>query len=565
MQELNDTLSHPGRLAAIAASDLLDTGAIPALDRVVRTAARLLDAPVAQLNVITADAQIPVSHAGPDAWGLPAGLDRSFCQHTVTSGQVLAVRDAREHPVTCANPATAETGVVGYLSIPIVSPRAELPIATLCVVDFRPRDWSEREVDTLTDLADWARSEIELRAVGVRDRARAEEALRGSEARYRTLFESLDEGFCEIEVSFGDDGRAVDYRYLETNPAFSAQSGLERAAGHWASELMTPLDAERLETYGRVARTGESVRFETPVAALARWYDVFAFRSGADGDRRVAILFKDITGARAAAAERERLVSALDRLLAESEAARADAEAANRAKSEFLATMSHELRTPLNAIGGYVELLEMELRGPLTEAQRADLARVRQSQLHLLGLINEVLNYARLETGSVRYQIEAVPVREAVAEAEALVAPQARAKGLALAVGACPVGLAAGADPEKLRQVLVNLLGNAVKFTDAGGRVEVSCAIVDGLVEIRVRDTGIGIPADKLGAIFDPFVQVRSDLTRTHEGTGLGLAISRDLARGMGGDLWAESIPGVGSIFFLTLPPASDTPRFAPA
>jgi signal transduction histidine kinase len=238
------------------------------------------------------------------------------------------------------------------------------------------------------------------------------------------------------------------------------------------------------------------------------------------------------------------------------QAARAEAEAANRAKSQFLATMSHELRTPLNAIGGYAELLEMGIRGPVTDTQREDLHRIQQSQRHLLGLINEVLNYARLETGTVRYELEDVPVRETVAAAESLVAPQARSREVQLEVAECPSDLAVRADPEKLRQILVNLLSNAVKFTGARGRVEVSCAREEATVRVVVRDTGIGIPADKLEAIFDPFVQVRSDLTRTHEGTGLGLAISRDLARGMAGELTAESTTGSGSAFTLTLPAA---------
>ena len=244
------------------------------------------------------------------------------------------------------------------------------------------------------------------------------------------------------------------------------------------------------------------------------------------------------------------------RLFEAEHAARAEAERANRAKSEFLAVMSHELRTPLNAIGGYAELMEMGIRGPITPQQREDLHRIQQSQRHLLGLINEVLNYARLETGTVHFDVADVRLREALAGAEALVAPQAQAKELELATAECPPALAARADPEKLRQILVNLLSNAVKFTDRGGRVELSCAASAGGVHVSVRDTGIGIEADQLERIFEPFVQVRADLTRTAEGTGLGLAISRDLARGMGGDLTAESTPGAGSTFTLTLPAA---------
>ena len=247
---------------------------------------------------------------------------------------------------------------------------------------------------------------------------------------------------------------------------------------------------------------------------------------------------------------------ALRDLLGRYEEARAEADAANRAKADFLAVMSHELRTPLNAIGGYAELLEMGIRGPVTDAQRKDLERIQLSQRHLLGLVNEVLNYAKLETGTVQYDLQHVPVHEPMLSAEALVVPQARAKELELAVSACEPDLAVHADEEKLRQILVNLLTNAVKFTPPGGRISMRCQPDGAVCRFQVTDTGIGIPAEELEAVFRPFVQVRSDLTRTQEGTGLGLAISRELARGMGGDLAAESTPGVGSTFELVLPRA---------
>jgi PAS domain S-box-containing protein len=316
-----------------------------------------------------------------------------------------------------------------------------------------------------------------------------------------------------------------------------------------------------------VRRTGEPwVGHETPVelqrtpgAPLeTRYLDmVFQALTEADGTRTGVVAHgSDVTAQVLARREVERLLEESERARAEAESARAEAEAANRGKSEFLAVMSHELRTPLNAIGGYAELVEMGIRGPVTQQQREDLRRIQHSQRHLLGLINEVLNYAKIETGSVNYDLADVPVHEAVAAAESLVAPQARAKGLALVVGDGAPSLAARADAEKLRQILVNLLSNAVKFTDSGGRVDISCVREDGRVRVHVRDTGIGIPPEKLDAIFDPFVQVRADLTRPHEGTGLGLAISRDLARGMGGELTASSTPGEGSTFTLSLPAA---------
>ncbi|HEV8237362.1 MAG TPA: ATP-binding protein, partial [Gemmatimonadaceae bacterium] len=246
-----------------------------------------------------------------------------------------------------------------------------------------------------------------------------------------------------------------------------------------------------------------------------------------------------------------------ERARTEAETARREAETANRSKSEFLAVMSHELRTPLNAIGGYAELMELGIRGPITAEQQADLSRIQQSQRHLLGLINGVLNYARVEAGAVEYAVEDVPLSEVLASCEALIVPQVRGRGLTFERSQLDEQLRARADREKVQQILLNLLSNAVKFTESGGRISVEC--VEGspaatLVALRVIDTGIGIAADQLARVFEPFVQVDAKLTRTREGTGLGLAISRDLARGMGGDLTAESTPGVGSIFTLTLP-----------
>ncbi len=536
----------------------------------------------------------------------------------------------------------------------------------------------------------------------ITERHRAEAALRASEARYRMLFDSLDEGFCVIEVIFDADDRPVDYRFLETNRAFVEQTGLTDAIGRTMRELAPAHERHWFDIYGRVARTGVPIRFDAAADALGRWYDVFAFRPEGSPPCVVAILFKDVTAARAASREREALVEELEfertrlaevfrvaptflavlrgpnhvfelvneaylqvvgrrdivgkpvleaipevrdqqfvslldgvlatgvpfvgremrvflqrtpgappeerfvdfvyqpltgadgttdgivahgtdvteqvlarrqveRLLvaseqarAEAEAARVEAEAANRAKSDFLAVMSHELRTPLNAIGGYAELMEMGIRGPVSAGMRDDLRRLQASQRHLLGLINEVLNYAKLETGTVQYDVSELPIREALSSAESLVAPQARAKGLALHLVESPPDLVAAADPEKLRQVLVNLLSNAVKFTDRGGAITLWAEPASDAVRVLVRDTGVGIPRDKLPSIFEPFVQVRSDLTRPHEGTGLGLAISRDLARGMGGDLTVESTPGTGSVFTLTLPRVTPPPASPP-
>ena len=231
------------------------------------------------------------------------------------------------------------------------------------------------------------------------------------------------------------------------------------------------------------------------------------------------------------------------------------AEAASRAKSDFLAVMSHELRTPLNAIGGYTDLIDLGLRGPVSDAQRRDIGRIRASQQHLLGLISSVLDLSRIEARKVSYDLTAVAVHPFLEGLDALVAPQAAAKSLTLDCVAGDPHLAVLADREKLRQILLNLLSNAIRHTPSGGRIVLAAAATDeGTVAISVRDTGPGIAPEVHERVFEPFVQLGRSLTQVREGIGLGLAISRDLARGMGGEISVESELGAGACFRVTLP-----------
>ena len=258
------------------------------------------------------------------------------------------------------------------------------------------------------------------------------------------------------------------------------------------------------------------------------------------------VTLADITDRKRSEAERAELLTA-------EQAARAEAERANRAKSEFLAVMSHELRTPLNAIAGYAELMQLGVPEPVPRVHLDYLRRIRTAQQHLLTLINSVLSFARVEAGRLSFTYERVLVDDLLKAVEPLVAPQIQAKGLHYHCEPFDGGLAVMADPEKAAQILLNLVSNAVKFTPPGGTVSLEAEAHDDVVALRVCDTGVGVTPDMLASIFEPFVQVDARLTRTTEGVGLGLTISRELAHGMGGDLTAESAPGKGSTFSLTL------------
>jgi PAS domain S-box-containing protein len=237
--------------------------------------------------------------------------------------------------------------------------------------------------------------------------------------------------------------------------------------------------------------------------------------------------------------------------------ARIEAGAANRAKAQFLTTMSHELRTPLNAIIGYIDLIEFGVQGPLTAAQASSLKRVRRSAQLLLSMINDLLNFARIEAGRIELALEDISADLVVDDVTAVLAPQFAARSIAFERTGCGAAVEVRADPDRVQQILLNLLVNALKFTDEGGRIALRCEATGEHVRLVVTDTGRGIPADKASSIFEPFVQLDRHLVSTsNQGVGLGLAISRDLARAMGGDIELRSQVGVGSTFTLVLPRA---------
>ena len=380
--------------------------------------------------------------------------------------------------------------------------------------------------------------------------SRAELKVRRASQEWRAAFDSLDDAIFIIGPTYPNGMRDRVQRCNRTAAELLGQSPRNVVGMLWSDVLarLAPSTSQPLQLV-----TPESPKAPNVDVEMGdRWFNVSMQHSThveETGGFCVCVL-RDITERKKSEREREDLILSATN-------AQIEAEAANHAKGEFLAVMSHELRTPLNAIGGYVDLIAMGIRGPLTEEQSADLARIKRSQTALTSLINDILNFAKAESGELEYNVIEFPVREALDRASEVVEHQLEHRGLSFIRTDTAPGINVTGDPDKVQQIILNLLSNAIKFTPSGGTITLASRAHGERVEVTVSDTGGGIPDAMIDAIFEPFVQVHPGRIKEQQsGVGLGLAISRDLARGMGAELTVASSSPEGTTFLLALPRA---------
>lgn len=511
-------ITAPKRLEAVAATGLLDSPASPALDRLTRLTTQLLGVPSSVVTLIDRNRQFFAGSNGLSdelARTRQTTLDYSFCQHVVAQAAPLVVTDALTHPLVYDNLSVTKDGVMAYAGMPLIDSDGQA-LGSFCAFDTKPHEWSERDLQILQDLAQAAMTEIELRFAG--------RLLEEQGEQLRALLDNTD----ELVARFGLDG-ALTY----ANAAWRRLLGdppPTPTAGYLQSRL-SGVGREVLETAWTDAQAGEpsgdiEIGFALPNgdSALVQLRLVPVLTQGVP--RGIRVYGQDVTELRRA----------------------------ELAKDQVISLVSHELRTPIGPVQGAMQLLEKLLPPPVPPKVSELVALAKRNADRLLALVTDLLDLDRLEAGSAPFEMAAHPMSVVFATARDATAPLAERKGIALEFG--PGEAVVYGDEKWLVHVVINLVGNAIKFTPEGGRVRVHCVADEGRVQVRVTDTGRGIPPAEVGRIFERFAQVqRADATEKG-GSGLGLAIARAIVLQHGGRIWVESEVGKGTTFAFTLPTA---------
>jgi PAS domain S-box-containing protein len=400
----------------------------------------------------------------------------------------------------------------------------------------------------------------------------AEKARRESEIRFRTLFESMDEGYCVVEMIFDQENDPIDYRFLEVNPVFERQTGIKDARGRRMREIAPGHEQHWFDIYGRIALTGETLRFEKPAAALHRYYEVCAFRVGAPELRHVGIVFNDIT-------ERKNLELQRERALAQEEALRKDAETATRAlaqtqevlhkrvaeladadrhRNEFLAILAHELRNPLAPLRNAVQILRRSPDDALVIERARDL--IDRQVHHMSRLVSDLLEAARAQNGQIKLQKSSLDLRSIIERVVDLMHTvfEDKHQKLRMTMPEAPVWVEG--DAARLEQIFTNLLSNANKYTHERGDIEIRLGV--GLIDeaagcaiVQVIDNGEGIEAELVPRLFELFAQADRSLAHSQGGLGIGLSLVRTLVEMHGGRVSMRSAGrGSGSTFEVRIP-----------
>ncbi|MFD2257349.1 ATP-binding protein [Luteolibacter algae] len=550
MPDRISAISSADRLLALKTTGLMDSEREEAFDRLTELASRVLEAPVALVSLVDDSRQFFKSSCGlPGAVEAQRGtpLSHSFCQHVVNTGSALIVENAVEHELVKDNPAVTELGVISYLGFPIRVSGGHV-LGSFCVIDTKIRRWSTSEISLVEDLTAIVSSEIELRISRNNSVDTAE--------RLELLLDSAGEGIYGMDVAGNctfvnstcvellgyPDGGELLGKNMHQLIHHSHGDGSEFPEEDCAI-FKACCAREVSKVSGEVfwKKDGSSFPVEYSSSPIVREGKLVG----------AVVLFSDIT-------RRLETENALAKALEDAEKAKRRAERADREKSRFLANMSHEIRTPMNAVIGFTELLG----GYIQDAKaRRYLDVIRSSGSSLLNLINDILDLSKIESAEIELSPGPCNLRDMASRLQLLFSQKAEDKGLRLNVVVAPdVPKSLNLDGERIRQVMVNLLGNALKFTE-GGEVSLSIATLkdEGYPEkttliFNVSDTGYGMTEEDLKKIFKPFQQASSAARTSEVGTGLGLSISQSIVQLSGGKISAQSTFGVGSMFSVRIP-----------